>query len=239
MKPVVALLLLLVALLAVMVGAMVVHPYYAHRLAAFAGSDHLGYRSTVHAETMRFVNRVRLDQQPARIGFFGASTIERLDVRGFGADAMNLAYGGSTARDVLQYWQDDPRLVRMERVVLLVGFNDLASGRSVDRIAADMTQLLTMRKGHGPIMLTGVLPVAPQRLSGPAVSNAQIAELNLRLANICAMYAACRYIDPQDRAHGFAAPLASQYDAGDGLHLNAAGNRRLARLIDAGLRAVD
>ena len=222
------------AALAVLLGLIVTQPYYAHRLADWAGSDHLGYRSTVHAETMQFVNAGRLQQGGADLALFGASTIERLDVRRFGTGALNLAYGGWTTRDVLSYWQSNPEFAHLDKVVILVGFNDLATGREPADISHDLAEVLDMYEGDEPVLLVGVLPVAERGVAG-GVTNAAVAKVNARLARICIEARNSRFADPARGPHRFATPLDSEFDAGDGVHLNAQGNRRLADLIETHL----
>lgn len=222
--------------LAAILAALLVHPYYAHRLADMVGSDHRGYRSIVHSDTMQSVNAARLSQgEETALAFFGASTIERLDIRRFGSTAVNLAYGGWTSRDVLQYARGNAAFAETRTVVVLAGFNDLAAGRSPREIADDIAALLALRLPSKPVLLVGVLPVNPANLGTASVPNEAIETLNDYLEATCREAANCRFVDPAKGPHAFSAPLPASLDSGDGIHLNGAGNRQLADLIETAL----
>ena len=167
--------------------------------------------------------------------FLGDSQIER----GFWSewwrgDVLNRGIGGQTTRGVRERLDEvarhQPRLV-----VLECGTNDLAASASVEEVAASYTDLVDELRARLPhrVLLwpQNVFPVHPSKWRGlaPQISarnaeqlNAQIHELNARLAQI----AAKREMDLHDvNAHleedGVLKPSCTL----DGTHLNGEGYR--------------
>ena len=232
--------ILIAAAACALAAVFVVQPYYAFRLSQTLGFQQMGFRSVAHAETMRSINHLRA-QQGVEIDliFFGASTIEGLDVRRFGAGAVNQAYGGWTLQDVLAEWRANPAMLTDRDVVLLAGLNDLMRGRPAEAITSDVHELLKIRKGANWTILIGVLPINETKSLGSKTRNEDILALNESMREICANFKSCLFVDPAESEFGFAAPLESRFDAGDGVHLTAEGYVRLANLIEASLLSTE
>lgn len=225
--------------IAALLAALIIQPYYAYRISEKLGFQTLGFRAVAHGQTMRHLNELRAAQDvPVTHVFYGASTIEGLDVRRFGAGAVNHSIGGTTVKDVLKEWRAEPGALAGRDIVFLSGFNDLARGRSVEGVAADVEKMLALSGGSGRILIIGVLPVNESRRLGRGAKNETIAALNLAMRAVCAEFDNCSFADPRDGPYGFSAPLAKKYDAGDGVHLNAAGYKRLGQFIEAELAAL-
>jgi len=114
-----------------------------------------------------------------------------------------------------------------EVVVVMLGINDLLSGRSVDDCAADHRELLRVLGGSTPrvrVIVQSVLPVRDL----PVGRNA-IAALNEQLAAACAANA-CELADVGRAMTGPDGKLAAELTT-DGLHLNEAGYRRWRDVI--------
>ena len=118
-------------------------------------------------------------------------------------------------------------------VVLSIGTNDIAAGRSAAEIAAGLQQFAERARAAGKrVFLTTVTPSE----AGPHGTPAAVAtrqELNAWVREHGTAYAdgvldfAAAVADPAHPTR-----LAPEFDAGDGLHLTAAGYRAIAAAID-------
>ncbi|MEM9123525.1 MAG: SGNH/GDSL hydrolase family protein [Pseudomonadota bacterium] len=232
MSKITILLALVAALASSALAAVVVEPYYAYRLSQRLGLTSVGYATQVHADITRHLNAEKLAQgTPVALMFYGDSTMEGLDVRAFGTGAVNHGIGGLTLGDVRADWEATSGVRAGRDVVLLAGFNDLARGRTVAESAADLAAMLAMRQPGEATLVIGVLPTNPKGRLGRLVDNPSIMALNAALEAQCAEAMGCAFADPAKAPFAFEAPLAAQFDAGDGVHLSAEGYRHLARFI--------
>ncbi|TWF76811.1 lysophospholipase L1-like esterase [Pseudonocardia hierapolitana] len=142
--------------------------------------------------------------------------------------------------------QGDVPLARFDRdvaaaggatdVVLSIGTNDIAAGRSAADIAAGLQRFAERARAAGKrVFLTTVTPSAAGAHGTPAAVAAR-RELNAWVREHGPAYAdgvfdfAAAVADPADPDR-----LAQPFDAGDGLHLSAAGYRALAAAVDPAL----
>jgi lysophospholipase L1-like esterase len=117
--------------------------------------------------------------------------------------------------------------LRPKTLAIMLGVNDLLSGRSVAECTASYTQLLAAVKRFDPpprIIVQSVLPVRDVGLS-----NEVIRQLDDRLRALCAAQG-CEYLD---LVPAFAAPDGSLQPAftNDGVHLTGAAYRKWAELL--------
>jgi lysophospholipase L1-like esterase len=128
----------------------------------------------------------------------------------------------------------DVRAVRnLSDVVLNVGTNDVADGRSVEEIVAGLQTFAARVRAAGKrVFLTTITPSearehgAPAAIATRAAVNAWVLAHGREHADGVFDFAAA----VADRARP--TRLAPAFDAGDGLHLSAAGNRALANAVD-------
>jgi lysophospholipase L1-like esterase len=142
--------------------------------------------------------------------------------------------------------QGDVPLARFDRdvtaaggatdVVLHIGTNDIAAGRGVADIAAGLQRFAERARAAGKrVFLTTVTP-SEAGAHGTPVAVAARQELNAWVREHGAAYAdgvfdfAAAVADPSHPSR-----LAPAFDAGDGLHLSAAGYRALAAAVDPAL----
>ncbi len=118
-------------------------------------------------------------------------------------------------------------------VVLHIGTNDLAAGRGAADIVAGLQRFAERARGAGKrVFLTTVTP-SDAGAHGTQAAMAARAELNAWVREHGPAYAdgvfdfAATVADPADPGR-----LAPQFDAGDGVHLSAAGYRALATAVD-------
>lgn len=113
-----------------------------------------------------------------------------------------------------------------EYVVVLAGVNDLASGRSMDRIKANLEQMyLEIRANDAKVIAVTLTPWAGSRAGKTLTGKTD--ELNTwikrhRLPD--------RVVDTSSLGD-FSGRLFDRYGAADGLHLNPEGSAKLAELV--------
>ncbi|MHA6780037.1 GDSL-type esterase/lipase family protein [Pseudonocardia saturnea] len=121
-------------------------------------------------------------------------------------------------------------------VVLHIGTNDIAAGRSADDIVAGMVRFAERARAAGTrVVLTTITPSTsgahgtPEAVAVRDAVNAWVLAHGAEHADGVADFGAA-VADPAQPAH-----LAPVYDSGDGLHLSAAGYRALADALDPAL----
>jgi lysophospholipase L1-like esterase len=146
-----------------------------------------------------------------------------------------LAAGGSPHGDVplTRFGRDVTAAGGVTDVVLHIGTNDIAAGRSAADIAAGLQRFAERARVAGKrVFLTTVTPSETGAHGTPAAVAAR-QELNAWVREHGATYAdgvfdfAAAVADPARPSR-----LAPAFDAGDGLHLSAAGYRALAAAVD-------
>lgn len=152
---------------------------------------------------------------PGSISFVGDSHVER-GPWWILPDVANYGISGAGTADVLS------RIDRIEagRFIVLVGVNDIVSGRKPPDVAADIGKIVAGRT----TTLLSVLPVRG-RYAG---HNQAIAELDALLPEVCSE-PSCNLIDTWT-IMAEDGELAARY-TNDGLHLNADGYLALAGLL--------
>jgi lysophospholipase L1-like esterase len=121
-------------------------------------------------------------------------------------------------------------------VVLHIGTNDIAAGRSADEIVAGMVRFAERARAAGTrVVLTTITPSAtgahgtPQAVATRDAVNTWVRAHGAEHADGVADFATA-VADPAQPAR-----LAPAFDSGDGLHLSAAGYRALADALDPSL----
>jgi lysophospholipase L1-like esterase len=170
------------------------------------------------------------------IVFVGSSSIRFWDLpKSFpGLDVINRGFGGSELADSVHY---APRIVlpyEPRVVVLYAGDNDLAFGKSPERVAADFRAFVKVV--HGKLPKTGIvfLSIKPSPLRWRLAD--KMKDANARIEAYCKTDEQLRYVDaatPLLDPDGRPRP---ELFAKDGLHLNAKGYERWAAVLKPILR---
>jgi lysophospholipase L1-like esterase len=145
-------------------------------------------------------------------------------------DAVNLGIGGIGVRQLAQQLPRLGSLARARAVVIIIGTNDLVNvSAPPPGLAGELTRLLERIPPLIPVLLCAVPPVDPQLNveRRPDV----ITELNARWAKVAAGRPHASFIPLAPALSDASGRLRADFDAGDGLHLNSAGNRALAAAI--------
>lgn len=107
---------------------------------------------------------------------------------------------------------------------MAIGVNDLQR-RGNEEILKNYSSILQAVPPHLPLVFSAVLPVDERIRDDLAGKNTRIKELNTGLRALCeAQSPNCTFVDPGSKLMDSSGNLRKEYDDGDGVHLNGAGN---------------
>jgi lysophospholipase L1-like esterase len=180
---------------------------------------------------MHWQNRVRAFQEQNQVFqnvvLLGDSITEGFDVvkyfpgrrvlnRGIGADVIGNNMPPSDPRGVLQRLDNSVFDCAATDVFILIGINDLNSGRDVDGMEAGYRTLLQQLRAHAPELRIHVQSVLPTRGEHER-QNAPVREFNTRLKRLAEEYK-CTFIDLHALMSDSESRLKAEF-TNDGLHL--------------------
>ena len=169
---------------------------------------------------------VRMDGNvPDRsVVFIGDSLTQGLCSDAVAFPSVNYGVGADTTVGVLARLPEYQSLRRASAVVLAIGVNDIMF-RDNQHIVKNYGRILEALPQSVPIVCSAVLPVN-EPVYGPSdVNNARILDLNVALKTLCSDDARCVFVDVGDSLVDASGNLSTALQDGDGIHLNAAGNR--------------
>lgn len=162
---------------------------------------------------------------PGAVLLAGDSLIAMLPARHVDSRAVNLGVGGATTADVRARLRGRDSLQRARALILLVGTNDLTR----EPVPAEPEALLAEIPPRLAVIVCTVPPIDPTAQRDRTLAG--VSALNERWRRAAAARPNT-VLAPTERA--LADPsgaLRRELHQGDGLHLNAEGNRRLAALL--------
>ncbi len=180
---------------------------------------------------MHWQNRVRAFKEEnlefQHVVLLGDSITEGFDVakyfpgrrvlnRGIGADVIGNNMPPDDPRGVLQRLDNSVFDCAATDLFILIGINDLNSGRSVDSMEAGYRELLKRIREKRPDLRIVVQSVLPTR-GEHAKQNAPVVEFNERLKKLAPEYR-CKYLDLHSLMRDGEGRLKADYTQ-DGLHL--------------------
>jgi lysophospholipase L1-like esterase len=184
---------------------------------------------------MHYTNRVRAFREQnevfQNVVLLGDSITEGFDVpkllpgrrvlnRGIGADVIGNALPADDNRGILARLDESVFDCSATDVFLLIGINDLGSGRKPEVMEQGYRQILERIKKESPRVRVHVQSVLPCR-GRYAMHNANVLDFNERLKKLAAEFG-YDYLDLHAMMIDDKGELRSEF-TGDGLHLNAAG----------------
>jgi lysophospholipase L1-like esterase len=184
---------------------------------------------------MHYANRVRAfqeqNQQLRYVVLLGDSITEGFDVptyfpgrrvlnRGIGADVIGNALPDDDPRGVLRRLDESVFDCAATDVFLLIGINDLGSGRTPEVMEPGYRNILEQIKARAPAVRVHVQSVLPTR-DKYAKHNAAVLDFNGRLKKLAAEFG-YDYLDIHALMVDGAGELKAEFTA-DGLHLKPAG----------------
>jgi lysophospholipase L1-like esterase len=180
---------------------------------------------------MHWQNRVRAFKEQnmvfQNVILLGDSITEGFDVakhfpgrrvlnRGIGADVIGNNMPPDDPRGVLQRLDNSVYDCAATDVFILIGINDLNSGKSVDSMEEGYRALLQRLREHSPELRVHVQSVLPTR-GDHDKQNAPVLEFNTRLKRLAAEFK-CTYIDLHSLMADGEGKLKAEF-TNDGLHL--------------------
>ena len=168
---------------------------------------------------------------PGGIVFIGSSSIRlwKLAESFPGLPAINRGFGGSELADSVRYADRIVIAYRPRIVVLYAGDNDLASGKSPERVSADFKQFVA--KVHAALPKTRIVYVGIK----PSLSRwkliDKVRDANRRIKEFAAADPRVVFIDVEKPMLGLDGKPRPELFQPDGLHLNAAGYRLWSDLL--------
>lgn len=160
--------------------------------------------------------------------FVGDSLVQGWLTDSVGVPVANFGIGKDTIMGLTRRIAVYIKNPYVERMVVLVGINDLLNGASPVEIGRRIDALSQQFSARIPVYWLGVLPVAKQRVSVNG-----ILEVNQHIERTCSRLTRCHYIAPATALTSSGFILDDEFHIGDGLHLNYRGYQILSdRLSD-------
>ncbi len=153
----------------------------------------------------------------------GDSHFQRMPADLLPKAALNFGIGGDTLRHMVKRVNEYQSLGDASAIFIWAGYNDLIR-RGPEEVARDMEKLMIALPDDKTVYLLGLPPVKEK--DAQKVSNAAIETLNDRLAKRCLK--PCRYVEIGSILSDANGALATDYDSGDGIHLNRTGYTAIA-----------
>ena len=157
--------------------------------------------------------------------FIGDSLTQGLCTDAVACPSVSYGIAGDTTVGVLARLPKYQCVRRASAVILAIGVNDMKF-RDNQQIIQNYARILNALPQGMPVICSAVLPV-DERIYAPrlGVKNARIAEFNRLLKTLCLQHSQCVFVDPGNRLADQTGNLSAAFQAGGGIHLNAAGNR--------------
>jgi lysophospholipase L1-like esterase len=197
---------------------------------------------------MHYANRVKgfkeQNQQLQYVVLLGDSITEGFDVakylpgrrvlnRGIGADVIGNALPEDDPRGVLKRLDESVFDCAATDVFLMIGINDLGSGRTPDVMEQGYREILERIKGHAPSVRVHVQSLLPTR-DKYAKHNANVLDFNQRLQKLAKEFE-YDYLDIHKLVADEHGELRADY-TGDGLHLKEAAYKVWLEAIESALK---
>lgn len=181
---------------------------------------------------MHWQNRVRAFKEQnlawRNVVLLGDSITEGFDVakhfpgrrvlnRGVGADVIGNAMPADDPRGVLRRLDSSVFDCAASDVFILIGINDLNTGRTVESMVEGYRELLSRLRKNAPLLRVYVQSVLPTRGSHDK-QNASVIRFNEQLKNLAGEFE-CDYLDLHSLMRDSEGRLKAEFTA-DGLHIN-------------------
>ena len=137
--------------------------------------------------------------------------------RGIGADVIGNAMPADDPRGVLQRLDDSVFDCAASDVFILIGINDLNSGRTVESMVEGYRELLTRIRKNAPLVHVHVQSVLPTR-GDHDKQNAAVLRFNEQLKQLAGEFE-CNYLDLHSLMRDSEGRLKAEFTE-DGLHIN-------------------
>ena len=179
-------------------------------------------------------------QTTSKTVFFGDSITERYNIDKFyeNDDYINQGSGGETSSDLLKRMKKSIYDYNPERVILLIGINDLNRDKEVDEVHDNIEEIVTKILNYNISIKVDVISVLPVNRNFKGrdglASNKTIKELNTKLEKLCSDLDV-NYIDAFSSMTDKEGSLKEEY-TDDGLHLSDKGYQHLTSVINKAIK---
>jgi lysophospholipase L1-like esterase len=180
-------------------------------------------------QTVKFHKRIDTCVPEGAVIFVGDSFIQGMCVTEVVPGGINYGIGGDTTQGVLQRLPGYHSIARASAVVLAVGDNDLRRGGEESVIVENYQAILVRLPEQVSVLFCSLTPYSQR--AEEVQTNKKITSLNRLAITVCSSRSNCHFIDlyhPLADAQGY---LSSQFDDGDGVHLNGEGYRLCIKKI--------
>lgn len=169
--------------------------------------------------------------------FIGDSITQGLCTDAVTQPSVNYGIGSDTTVGVLgRLTTYSNSLSRASAVVLAIGVNDLLF-RDNREIAENYRRILEHLPAATPVVCSALLPINDRTYArGTPVTRERISDLNRLLRDVCAAFPRCVFVDAGPQLADTDGNLRADLEDGDGIHLNAPGNRIWSEVLRAGLQ---
>lgn len=148
---------------------------------------------------------------------------------------VNSGIGGDQTTDILKQMKERVYDYNPTKVILLIGINDMASGRSNEKILRNIESIVLKIKKNRPyakIYVESVYPLSKKPDSHPyrEIGNKKIQSLNKNIKDMCIKHN-LTYINVYDSLTDEKGYLKDKYTE-DGLHLNGLGYHKVTKVLN-------
>lgn len=164
--------------------------------------------------------------------FLGDSHIQSFCIPCFFPGGVNFGIGHDTTVGLLHRVAGYRSVNKAERLVMLIGTNDMRR-RSSREIIDNTADILSLINPQTSIYWISIPPVDEQVSSRHGLKNDKINEVNVSIAALCGQHPNCTFVDVTPALSGNTGQLKRTLHRGDGLHLNKNGYQLLANELTA------
>ena len=143
---------------------------------------------------------------------------------------INRGFGGAITTDVIYYYENVVKKYKAEVIVLYVGDNDIAVGKSVEEVFEDYKKLVAIIKNDNPICRLIYLPIKPSIRRWTLWE--KMNDVNMRIKEYNENDEKLFYLDTATPMIGTTDKPNESLFIEDGLHLNAEGYALWDSLLD-------
>jgi len=199
------------------------------------GAIKKGESDQYYNQLVTFQSRQDVNMPDGMVIMIGDSLVQGFNPALLSYSTANYGIGRDTTEGVLNRIPSYASLSNAKAIVLAVGINDLKV-RSNEKTIENYQAILKSLPGHVPVIICGIMPVAesyPYSYLKP-----RILRLNTELEDLSRGFQNVYYVTPAFALTDQFGWLAKDYDAGDGVHLNGAGNLIWAKELNEALKRV-
>ena len=174
-------------------------------------------------QMLAFNARKDLNLPAGSVLFYGDSMVQGLAVASASDMAVNYGIGQATSEHVALQLRNHQNVARAKAVVIAVGINDIAREESA-QVLPNYRAAIQNIPETVPVIISQIMPVDEEDLQRLGLSQI-VNTVNTELDQLCASSPRIECLNAGTSLADDNGQLKRQYHTGDGLHLNARGNK--------------